>query len=78
MSKFEEFLDELTSLPPAIRRCLKRMKELDKEKEELSSMNNKKAKEFFLKMKKVRQSSHPTEEDEKQTIDFLRKNFTKI
>ena len=41
------------------------MRELDAMKEELSSRNNKKAKEFFAKMKKVRASSQPTEEDEK-------------
>ena len=69
---FDEFLDELTVLPPELRKCLQKIRELDYKKEELSNRNSKIAKTFFAKLKKVRPSSQPTEEDEKQAIEELR------
>lgn len=75
MSKFEEFLQEISPLPLEIRRSLILMRQLDSKKDELSNTNNRLVKQYFQSLSKQKNKDqkycHPL-------LAQIRGNYDKI
>eukprot|EP00347_Sterkiella_histriomuscorum_P020736 403336671 len=77
MSKFEEFLQELSYLPTEIKRSLVLMRQLDVKKDELQNLNNRLAKGYFQSLQK-KKTEKESQQDQKKVIDQIRQNYDHI
>ncbi|CDW80641.1 chromatin remodeling contains zinc finger [Stylonychia lemnae] len=77
MSKFEEFLQEIHSLPIDIRRCLVLMRQLDFKKEQLQNTNNRITKGYFASLSK-KKNEKEQQTEQKKVIDQIRANYDEI